>query len=241
MQIGSSQGPTRFENARGVILRVRRLTESSLIVHWLTAESGRISTVAKGALRPKSAFGGKLDIFHVADFGFSRSRRSDLHTLREVRLAGTFPLLRTELKALQQAAYCATFLEQTTEADTPLPGMYEMFVGFLGSLRADEGGRLAGGSERVLAFELRLLAVLGLEPDWEESRLPAESRAVVEHLAQASWEEISRTTVPPASQQGLRRFLQGFLIYNFGRLAKGREAALAQDMRMPARAPGQDR
>ena len=47
------------EKANGIILRVRPLTDSSLIVHWLTQEHGRLSTVAKGARRPKSALRGK--------------------------------------------------------------------------------------------------------------------------------------------------------------------------------------
>ena len=37
------------ESATGIILRTRPFTETSLIVNWLTAEQGRISTVAKGA------------------------------------------------------------------------------------------------------------------------------------------------------------------------------------------------
>ena len=73
------------EKANGIILRVRPLTDSSLIVHWLTQEHGRLSTVAKGARRPKSALRGKLDLLFEADFSFRRSRRSDLHTLREVQ------------------------------------------------------------------------------------------------------------------------------------------------------------
>ena len=75
-----------IESTHGIILRTRPLTETSLIVHWLTAESGRVATVAKGARRPKSPFAGKLDLFYVADFSFSRSRSSQLHTLREVKL-----------------------------------------------------------------------------------------------------------------------------------------------------------
>ena len=80
-----------IETATGVVLRTRLLTETSLIVHWLTPGAGRLATVAKGALRPKSPFRGKLDLFYHADFTFSRSRRSDLHTLREVSLRETHP------------------------------------------------------------------------------------------------------------------------------------------------------
>src|SRR6185369_12632468 len=101
------------ERATGIILRTRPLTETSLIVNWLTPEFGRVSTAAKGARRPKSPFAGKLDLFYEADFSFSRSRRSDLHALREVNLRRTHAELRRELGALQQAGYGAALIVQT--------------------------------------------------------------------------------------------------------------------------------
>jgi DNA repair protein RecO (recombination protein O) len=64
------------ERASGIILRTRPLTDTSLIVHWLTPELGRIATVAKGARKPKSSFYGKLDLFFEADLSFARSQRS---------------------------------------------------------------------------------------------------------------------------------------------------------------------
>ena len=82
------------ESASGIILRTRPLTETSLIVHWLSPNFGRIATVAKGARRPKSPYAGKLDLFYEADFSFSPSRTSELHTLREVRLRKTNSVLR---------------------------------------------------------------------------------------------------------------------------------------------------
>ena len=88
------------ESTHGIILRTRPLTESSLIVHWLTPDLGRIATVAKGARRPKSPFAGKLDLFYAADFSFSRSRRSDLHTLREASLRETHGAIREDILKL---------------------------------------------------------------------------------------------------------------------------------------------
>ena len=123
-----------IESATGLILRTRPLTETSLIVNWLTPDFGRISTVAKGARRPKSPFLGKLDLFYLADFSFQRSRRSELHTLREVSLRETHAALRQEIRYLQQAAHCAALIEQTTETETPLPAVYELLRGLLGHL-----------------------------------------------------------------------------------------------------------
>ena len=110
-----------IETAAGLVLRTRPLTETSLIVHWLTPTLGRLATVAKGARRAKSPFRGKLDLFYLADFSFSRSRRSELHTLREVSLRETHSGLREDLGLLQQASYCAALVEQATETETPLP------------------------------------------------------------------------------------------------------------------------
>src|SRR6266478_8778899 len=114
------------ENAIGLVLRTRPLTDTSLIVHWLTPQFGRLATVAKGACRPKSPFRGKLDLFYLADFSFSRSRRSELHALREVSLRETHPTLREELSYLQQASYCAALIEQATAIETPLPAIFDL-------------------------------------------------------------------------------------------------------------------
>src|ERR1022692_2201252 len=101
-----------IERATGIILRARPLTEPSLIVNWLTAELGPLSTVAKGARRPKSPLRGKLDLFYEAYFSFQRSRRSELHTLREVGLRETHAPLRQELGWLQQASYGAALIDR---------------------------------------------------------------------------------------------------------------------------------
>ena len=130
-----------IQNATGLILRTRPLTETSLIVHWLTPALGRIATVAKGARRPKSPFLGKLDLFYLADFSFSRSRGSDLHTLREASLREMHGAIREDILKLSQAAYATALVEQATETETPLPAVFELLRGFLDcSLPANAGG-----------------------------------------------------------------------------------------------------
>ena len=125
-----------IETAAGLVLRTRLLTETSLIIHWLTPTLGRLATVAKGARRANSPFRGKLDLFYLADFSFSRSRRSELHTLREVSLRQTHSGLREDLGLLQQACYCAALVEQATEMETPLADVFELVIGLLGRLLA---------------------------------------------------------------------------------------------------------
>jgi DNA repair protein RecO (recombination protein O) len=211
-------------SSRGIILRTRPLTETSLIVHWLTPDWGRVATVAKGARRPKSPFLGKLDLFYLAEFSFSRSRRGDLHVLREVGLRETRSALRDDILKLRQAAYSTALVEQTTETETPLPGVFELMNGFLGCLCREKPT-----PQLVFAFELKLLREIGLAPDWNKTELAVGTKKTAMVLAENDWPALSRLKPSRAQNEDLRRFLHGFLIYHLERLPKGRSAALARE------------
>jgi DNA repair protein RecO (recombination protein O) len=210
-----------IESAHGLILRTRPLTETSLIVNWLTPELGRISTVAKGARRPKSSFAGKLDLFYAADFSFSRSRSSELHNLREVKLRETHSGIREDLLKLQQAAYAANFIVQATETEAPLPEIFELLQDFIQRLCAQPMS-----VTDIFIFELKLLHELGLAPDWQESHLTAGAKKIVELWLGAEGKAVSQLKLSPPQISEIKQWLHGFLIFNLGKLPRGREAAL---------------
>src|SRR5204862_5907159 len=197
------------------------LTETSLIVQWLTKDLGRVATVAKAARRPQSPFRGKLDLFYLADFSFSRSRRSELHTLREVNPLDTHKFLREELAHLQQAAYCAALLEQTTETETPLGCVFELLNGLLGHL-----AKQPAQPRTIFAFELKLLSELGLDPDLESDSLAQDTKELIKALKASSWPELATLKATNSQVKELSRFLTGFLIFHLGKIPKGRAAAL---------------
>jgi DNA repair protein RecO (recombination protein O) len=211
-----------IETVNGIVLRTRPLTETSLIVHWLTPNFGRIATVAKGARRPKSPFAGKLDLFYLADFSFSRSRSSDLHNLREVSLRETHGALREEVLKLQTAAYAVNFIEQATETETPLPEIFGLLQRFLKWLCQQKSP-----GQTVFSFELKLLRELGLEPDWARANLTAGTKKIAAILSKRDFPATGNLKLTGAQATELRQFLHGFLIFHLGRLPKGRAAALA--------------
>jgi DNA repair protein RecO (recombination protein O) len=212
------------ESASGIILRTRPLTETSLIVHWLTPELGRVATVAKGARRPKSPFAGKLDLFYSADFSFTRSRRSELHTLREAGLRETHGAIREDIVKLQQAGYLAAFIEQTTEMESPLPEIFELTRDFLKWLCSREPK-----TQNVFALELKLLRELGLMPELAETKLTPGAKKIAQTLLEGDWADSARLKPSPAQIHELQQWLHGFLIFHLGRLPRGRAAALAEE------------
>ena len=211
------------ERTTGVILRLRPLTDSSLIVQWLTADYGRLATLAKGARRAKSSFRGQLDLFYSAEFSFARSARSELHNLRESKTLDTHASLREDLGWLQQACYAAALLEQTTETETPLPILYEQFSQFLSEL-----SRHPPQPQTIFAFEMKLLNELGLRPNLADAALTPGSRQILDKFIKLDWPSIFRLRLSPAQLPEIGQFLHQFLVYHAGKVPKGRSSALGE-------------
>ena len=149
-----------MESTAAILLRRTKLSETSLIVTWLTQAHGLIKTVAKGARRPKSAFAGRLDLFFEADIQFVRSRRSELHALRELALHATHDALRQSYVRLELGAHFVELIELTSVADHPIPEIFDLLRRALGFLDAHEPSRRA-----LLHFERELALALGIIDD----------------------------------------------------------------------------
>ena len=200
-----------YERTTGLILRLFPLTETSLVVHWLSPDMGRIGTVAKGARRSKSASQGKLDLFHVAEFSFQRSRRSDLHTLREVALTETFSRLRTDVELLDCLARATRLITRATEEQTPLVGEYALLLELVRRLNDDGMGEFWR-----TVFEVKFLGSQGLAPNWEQSALDPGSRAVAVRMAESDWESLVKLRPSVVQMDRLAKFIERFIQRHIG-------------------------
>jgi DNA repair protein RecO len=149
-----------MEKTSAIIIGRYRLTETSLIVKWCTAEAGLIKTVAKGALRPKSAFAGRLDLFLSADIRWIKSRSGDLHQLAELEITEPRLSLRESYPRVLAATYLVKLAELIVEPETPTPELYDLMRKALDYLSTHEPTRSV-----VERFELRLTEILGIQHD----------------------------------------------------------------------------
>jgi len=167
-----------------------------MIVHWLTPDLGRIATVAKGARRTKSPFLGRLDLFYEAQFSFIRSRKSELHTLKEVVLGETHSALRRDFVGLSLVSYFTLLIELATETETPVAEVWELFRGTLRQV-----SRGTPGPMTLFNFEMQFLGILGFGPLAESSGLSAAGREQLKGRNESS-------TDNPRSFKEINRFLQ---------------------------------
>lgn len=146
-----------MESTTGILLRKRKLSDTSLIVSWCTSSLGCVQTVAKGARGPKSAFAGKLDLFYEAEIQIARSRKSNLHTLREVALRNPFAGIRESYLRMQAAAYFVELIEICTETDHHDAELFALLRRAFGYLAANEPTLRA-----VTHFETELARIAGV-------------------------------------------------------------------------------
>jgi DNA repair protein RecO (recombination protein O) len=115
-----------MESTAAILLRKRKLSDTSLIISWCTETLGCVQTVARGARRAKSSFAGKLDLFYEAEIQIVRSKKSELHTLTEVVLKNPFPGIRKKLSRTQTASYFVELIELCTESDHHDPDLFSL-------------------------------------------------------------------------------------------------------------------
>ena len=179
-----------MEQTDAILVGRSRYGESSLIVHWCAPEAGLFRTIAKGALRPKSPLGQRLDLFVTADLRWVRSRRSELHTLAEVTWKNPRLGLRASYGRVLAATYLVRLVERVAEPQTPLPALYELLTKALDYL-AEKEPTLA----LVERFELRVAQELGIAPEADAGqsahlieeafhrRLPVQRKQLLDWLA----------------------------------------------------------
>ncbi|MBB08503.1 MAG: DNA repair protein RecO [Roseibacillus sp.] len=146
-----------MEKARGIVIRITRLSDTSLIVHWCTEEIGLLKTVAKGARRPRSPFAGKLDLFVEADLVWVPSRKSELHILKEVEVADFHAEIRRGYTETMLASYFGQLLEKMVEREHPVPELFDLLRRALGYLVKFPADRRA-----LLHYERQLAELLGV-------------------------------------------------------------------------------
>ena len=209
------------ETSKGIVLRVRSLSDTSLIVHWITSAHGRLITIAKGAKRPKSPHRGKLDLLFESDFTFRKNKRSNLHILREVYLKNSHSTVSSNIRSLGLLAYGTHFLENATEPDHPMPGVYIIFSSLIKHLNYKPPEK-----NLVYALEIKILNELGLAPAADDGRLHKDILQLVEKLGYLNWEDISQLKPSHKQFSKVSLFLESHIVQHLNSIPKGRALAL---------------
>jgi len=142
---------------KGVILRLTKLTETSLIVTWCVDGVGLVKTVAKGARRPKSQYAGKLDLFYTAELSWVDSAKSELGNLRELVVTDYAEELRKSYRNTVVAGYFTSLVEYVMESGDITEDIFGLLIRALDYLKKQSAEKRA-----LVHFEKELAKLLGV-------------------------------------------------------------------------------
>ena len=145
----------RADHQAGFVLHTYAYKESSLIVEAFTRSFGRISLLARGARRPRSAMRGLLLSFHPLRLGWTGS--TELSTLVSAEWAGALHPL--EGRGLMCGFYLNELVLRLLPRDDPHEALFDAYWAALSGL-----SQATSQSAVLRAFEKRLLAELGYAP-----------------------------------------------------------------------------
>ncbi len=142
-----------------IVLRWYPVSETSRVVSWLTPDRGRLATLIKGALRPKSGFLGQYDLFQTCELLYYVKPHEGLVITREISPLQPRDRLRRDWRACGVASYLAGLVSRLTPPEAAHAELYHLLADCLDEL-AEEGA----SAPLLFWFELRLMQVLGLAP-----------------------------------------------------------------------------
>ena len=156
--------PGNTVKTEAIVLRSIRYGEADRILHLYSRERGRMGAIAKGARKPKSRFGGRLEPFFRLDL-LLHEGRSDLLTVTGVTTLDGYPRLRSSGPALEAGARACDAVLRLLDAAEPNPAAYNLLGRYLALLDDPEGAPRATTLEVALSFRLKLAMVAGFSPE----------------------------------------------------------------------------
>ena len=146
-----------------IVLRSIRYAEADRILHLYSPTRGRFGAIAKGARKPKSRFGGRLEPFFRLNLVLHEGR-SDLLTVTNVATVDGYPRLRSSGQAITAGARACDAVLRLLDSTEPNQPAYNLLCRYL-ALLDDPAAERAAGLEVALSFRLKLALVAGFSPE----------------------------------------------------------------------------
>jgi len=161
-----------------IVLRSIRYGEADRILHLYTAQRGRVGAIAKGARRPKSRFGGRLEPFFRLDL-LLHEGRGELLTVTQAATVDGYPRLRASAATLAAGARACDAVLRLLDSAEPNPSAYNLLCRYLALLDDPAAAPQAAMLPAALSFRLKLALVAGFSPELASCARCGEA----EHLA----------------------------------------------------------
>lgn len=145
---------------KALILGSIRWKESSKIVTLFTADHGKIKVIARGALRNKSIFSGKLESLNYGEAIINEKKSRSLQILNDIDIIDSFNNLRMRYDRLPYALSILEIIQQIFEDEFNDEVFFDFVVELIRAIEKSPNAEIV-----LWYFLLKLASYLGFKPE----------------------------------------------------------------------------
>lgn len=150
---------SHLTKTRAIAIRHQPHTETSRIIQWVTEDHGKLTTLAKGALRPRNDMLGQVDQLYTCELIYYARDRDTLFITHSIHALQTRSRLRADWRAALAGLYLTDLTARIMPEREPAPELFYLLEQML-----DELQQRGWHPPTLFCYELRLLELLGLPP-----------------------------------------------------------------------------
>ena len=151
-----------LQKTEAIVLRTRRLGETSKILTLYSRKSGKLKVVAKGSRGLKSRFFGTLEpLNHISIVYYFKTTR-ELQLLSQADIIHGFIGIKEDLEKYSLATFCCELIDRT-QLEQPNFYLFQVLVQMLQGMEKSKDNRLSV----FFWFILKFLHISGFKPHFE--------------------------------------------------------------------------
>ncbi len=147
------------QKTEAIVIRSQSLGELDKIITFFTLSFGKVRAVARRVKRPKSPFGGSLELLNYGDLVFFERPNKDLQIINSFDVSEPFNALKDDLTKTAYSSYIAELIDVTEAEGKANETVFQLTLKTLSVMKEITDVELL-----VHAFELQLLALTGFKP-----------------------------------------------------------------------------
>lgn len=227
---------------RTLSLKKTKLGETDLIVTLLAEDGSQVRAVAKGARKPGSRFGGRMEPFTVVDLLLHTGR--SLETVSDAETVASHAGIRADYDRTQAASVVADFLDKVSVEFQAEERLFPLACATLDALDPAEDDTILA---LVVAFLLKGMAMHGYRPQFDScaecgaavsgdrgfslesggplcagceragadtTYLPGDTRSALKALMAARMAEVGEVGIPRRVLEDALAFVRAYAVYH---------------------------
>jgi len=147
------------QKTEAIVIRSQSLGELDKIITYFTQSFGKVRAVARGVKRPKSRFGGSLELLNYGDLVFFERPNKDLQIINSFDVSEPFNALKDDLTKTAYSFYIAELIDATEAEGKANEAVFQLMLKTLSVMKEITDVELLAH-----AFELQLLTLTGFKP-----------------------------------------------------------------------------